>query len=227
MATDQPTATIESTPTEQIQPTATKKPKGQNQLTAPTSTNPDFVATEILGRPTDTSITVNVLPAVDMEVVITYGAEGGATQTVTAVGKANTPQEIQLSNLQPSTEYFYSVNGGTQHTFHTARAQGSTFTFDIQGDSHPERVKNQFNADLYTKTLLSAASDQPDFYMTIGDDFSVDALKDVNAQTVTAQYINQRQWLGLVGAPVFLVNGNHEQAALANLDGAPLSPARA
>jgi hypothetical protein len=69
--------------------------------------------------------------------------------------------------------------------------------------------------------LQSAAADQPDFYMTIGDDFSVDALKDVNSQTVTAQYINQRQWLGLVGAPVFLVNGNHEQAAMANLNATP------
>ena len=101
----------------------------------------------------------------------------------------------------------------------TQRAPGSTFTFDIQGDSHPERVEKQFNADLYTRTLLSAAADQPDFYMTIGDDFSVDYLKTISAETVTSLYINQRQWLGLVGAPVFLVNGNHEQASLANLDG--------
>jgi hypothetical protein len=38
---------------------------------------------------------------------------------------------------------------------------------------------------------------------------------------VAQLYINQRQWLGLVDAPVFLVNGNHEQASLANLDGTP------
>jgi hypothetical protein len=80
-------------------------------------------------------------------------------------------------------------------------------------------VKKQFSADLYTRTLQSAANDRPDFYMTIGDDFSVDALKDVNQGTVTAQYVNQRQWLGLVDAPVFLVNGNHEQASMANLNG--------
>jgi hypothetical protein len=49
----------------------------------------------------------------------------------------------------------------------------------------------------------------------------VDSLKNVNADTVTQLYINQRQWLGLVEAPIFLVNGNHEQAALANLDGTP------
>jgi len=219
MVIDQPTATVEASPTAEIQPTETKKPKGQGQLVVPTSANADFVATEILGRPTDTSVTVNVIPAFDMDIVITYGVVNGTAQTMTATGKAKTPQEIQLSNLQPSTEYFYTVNNGTQHTFHTARAAGSTFTFAIQGDSHPERVKNQFNAELYTKTLLSAASVEPDFYIAIGDDFSVDTLKDVNPQTVTQLYINQRQWLGLVDAPVFLVNGNHEQASMANLNG--------
>ena len=55
--------------------------------------------------------------------------------------------------------------------------------------------------------------------MTIGDDFSVDTLKTVNANTVRDVYVNQRKWLGLVGSPVFLVNGNHEQASMANLDG--------
>ncbi len=221
MVTDPPTATVEASPTAEIQPTETKKPKGQNQPIAPTSTRPEFVATEILGRPTDTSVTVNVIPAFDMDVVITYGILNGTAQTITVNGKANTPTEITLTNLTPDTSHFYTVNGGTQHTFHTARAQGSTFTFDIQGDSHPERTKNQFDPNLYSKTLLSAAADQPDFYIATGDDFSVDTLKDVNPQTVAQLYINQRQWLGLVDAPVFLVNGNHEQAALANYDGTP------
>ena len=221
IVTDQPTATVEALPTAEIQPTETKKPKGQNQPIVPTSTRPEFVATEILGRPTDTSVTVNVIPVFDMDVVITYGIANGASQTVTASGKANTPQEVLLSNLKPDSEYFYSVNGGTQHTFHTARAAGSTFTFAIQGDSHPERTKNQFDPNLYNQTLLSAAAIEPDFYIAIGDDFSVDTLKDVNAETVRALYVNQRQWLGLVDSPVFLVNGNHEQASMANLDGTP------
>lgn len=230
MVTDQPTAIPEPSPVEQIQAEPTKKPKGQNQPVAPTSTNADFIATEILGRPTDTSVTVNIIPAVDMEVVITYGTDSATFQTDSVALKANMPQEIQLSNLAPDTAYFYEVipvsagdtiNNGMRHTFHTARAQGSAFTFAIQGDSHPERVKNQFSADLYTKTLLSAASIQPDFYIAIGDDFSVDTLKDVNPQSVAQLYINQRQWLGLVDAPVYLVNGNHEQASMANLDGTP------
>ena len=82
-------------------------------------------------------------------------------------------------------------------------------------------MDKQFDADLYARALTNAAADRPDFYITIGDDFSVDTLKTVNPDTVTQLYTNQRRWLGLVGAPVFLVNGNHEQASLANLDGTP------
>jgi hypothetical protein len=40
----------------------------------------------------------------------------------------------------------------------------------------------EFNADLCVRTLQSAAADRPDFYLNIGDDFSVDQLKTVNAE---------------------------------------------
>jgi len=187
----------------------------------------DFTATEILGRPTDSSVTINVVPAVSIELYYEYGTTPGgySARTIPQSAEENVPVETLLNGLQPDTRYYYRIRytgaAGAEHTFMTQRAPGSTFTFAIQGDSHPERVKNQFDPDLYVRTLLSAAKDQPDFYLTIGDDFSVDALKTVNQQTVKAQYINQRQWLGLVDAPVFLVNGNHEQASLANLDGTP------
>jgi hypothetical protein len=231
------TSTPEGLPTSQIQPEATKKPRGNdpsatkkpkgNSPPAPTSTDPDFIAAEILGRPTNTSVTVNVVPAAQMNIFYEYGIISGTytAQTIPQTASPGAPLETLIDGLQPNTRYYYRINyngiAGAEHSFITQRAVGSAFTFEIQGDSHPERVGKQFDANLYTKTLLSAAADQPDFYMTIGDDFSVDALKTVNAQTVTEQYINQRQWLGLVGAPVFLVNGNHEQAALANLNGTP------
>ena len=101
------------------------------------------------------------------------------------------------------------------------RDRGSTFVFEIQGDSHPERVKKQFDAALYAQMLSSVAADRPDFYLTSGDDFSVDTLRTVNAQTVAERYAMQRPYLALVGqsSPIFLVNGNHEQAAQYNLNG--------
>lgn len=187
----------------------------------------DFVATEILGRPTDVSITINVVSAVMMDLYYEYGTAPGTYtwRTESQSATANVPMETLMDGLQPDTRYYYRIRysgaAGAEHSFMTQRKPGSTFTFEIQGDSHPERVNKEFNTDLYIRTLMSAANDRPDFYMAIGDDFSVDTLKNVNINTVTQLYINQRQWLGLVEAPVFLVNGNHEQAALANLDGTP------
>jgi hypothetical protein len=211
--------------TEQTPSEPTKKAKGGKAPIVPTSISKDFMAYEIAGRPTDTSVTVNVVPAVPMTIFYEYGTASGmyTNKTAPQTAQANTPLETLIDHLQPDTRYYYRINynsmKGTERTFVTQRPAGSTFTFDIQGDSHPERTKNQFDPNLYTKTLLSAASDMPDFYLTMGDDFSVDTLKEINPQTVAQLYINQRQWLGLVGAPVFLVNGNHEQASLANLNG--------
>lgn len=199
------------------------------------SDNPSFVATEILGRPTDRSVAVNVVPAQELEIYYEYGtaAETYTARTPAQTATSGAPLETAIGDLQPNMRYYYRIRyrqpgtsafiAGEEHTFVTQRAPGSTFTFDIQGDSHPERTKSMFDAELYQRTLLNAAADRPDFYLTLGDDFSVDTLKTVNADAVSQLYVNQRQFLGLVGssAPVFLVNGNHEQATLVNLDGTP------
>jgi hypothetical protein len=228
----QPTATAQpNTPSS----AAAAKPKDQKGQpgTAP-SNNPDFIAAEILGRPTNASVTVNVVPSKNMEIYYEYGTASGnyANQTAEVTAAAGTPVESVIDKLAPNSRYYYRIRygqpgtgqfvAGPEHTFVTQRAPGSTFTFDLQGDSHPERPQ-QNDPELYKRTLLSAASDQPDFFMTIGDDFSVDNLKTVNVDTVTERYNLQREFLGLVGnsAPIFLVNGNHEQAAQYNLNGTP------
>lgn len=222
---EEPTAAAQTNPASPLPTPQAKVKKGQPAVVS--SNNPDFIATEILGRPTDTSVTVNVVPAAPMEIHYKYGTAPGAytAQTAPQNAKAGAPLETLIDKLAPNTRYYYRLyyddKLGAEHSFVTQRAPGSTFTFDIQGDSHPERVGKQFDAELYTRTLQRAAADRPDFYMTIGDDFSVDNLKTVNPETVTALYLNQRQWLGQVGAPIYLVNGNHEQASMANLDGTP------
>ena len=192
-----------------------------------------FSGPELLGRPTASSVTLNVVPDAAIDGYVQYGtsATGYSKRTTTVTSPALAPLEISLKGLKADTRYYYRLryrlHGATtfsarpQHSFFTRRAAGSTFMFEVQGDSHPERVTKQFDAALYTQMLSSVAADRPDFYLTSGDDFSVDTLKTVNAQTVAERYTIQRPYLSLVGSssPVFLVNGNHEQASQANLDG--------
>lgn len=187
----------------------------------------------ILGCPTDKSVVVSLLSAEAAEGYVEYSLTAakytGKTDKATlAAGK---PVNITIGGLLANKHYYYRLRyrkvgeqafaEGKECGFHTQRAPGSKFMFEIQGDSHPERQGKQFDPALYARTLSAAAADQPDFYMTIGDDFSVDALNTVTADTVRSVYLDQRPFLSLVGqsAPLFLVNGNHEQAAVCNLDG--------
>jgi hypothetical protein len=124
--------------------------------------------------------------------------------------------------------YFYRVqtkeSGEAEFTsraaasFRTQRKRGETFTFGVQGDSHPERRGKMFDPDLYVQAMNNVAKDRPDFYFLMGDDFSIERLIErgnKSQDAVNAIYAHQRGFLGIVGqsTPLMLVNGNHEQAA--------------
>lgn len=192
----------------------------------------------ILGRPTNCSITLSVLSATETEARVEYGVGSGTytDRTPPQELKAGIPIEFELGRLKPDTQYFYrlltcrpgaqDLQAETEGSFRTQRPPGSTFTFALQGDSHPEREGRMYDASLYVQTLRNVARDAPDFYITMGDDFSIDPLigaQRLNQPAVAEVYARQRSFLGLVGrsSALFLVNGNHEQAALANLDGTP------
>lgn len=185
----------------------------------------------VLGRVSDRSVTVSSLSKETFEGYFEYGtASGDYRQKGNLVTfPAGKPVETIFNNLQPNTQYFYQFHyrkpGDGEFTsrpecsFCTQRTAGSTFTFGIQGDSHPERPQMS-DPHLYTRTLLNVASGKPDFYICMGDDFSVDTLQTVNADTIAERYTLQRPFLGLVAqsAPLFLLNGNHEQASLFNFN---------
>jgi hypothetical protein len=202
----------------------------------------DSTMTQILGRPTDRSITVSVLAPTDLEAFFEYGVKPGSYPAKTGVTKSESgkPFEILLEPLSPNTRYYYRMrsrrpgggaySAGAEYTFHTQRAAGSTFTFGVQGDSHPERSNSMYNPDLYVRTMDNVRQDRPDFYITLGDDFNVDPLYNrgnLNADSVAQLYINQRRFLGMMAhsTALFLVNGNHEQAAAIHLNGTPDNPA--
>ena len=140
----------------------------------------------------------------------------------------NVPTIFDLTNLKGSSTVFYRIRtkDSTEknyqmsevNSFSTQKKINSTFSFVVQGDSHPERAGKMFNSDLYYRTLQNIASQKPDFMIMLGDDFSIDPLIDKGqADQIRIEniYATQRKWLttSAKNVPLFLVNGNHEQAA--------------
>ena len=198
--------------------------------------NKAFPGTVILGSPTDSSIAVNLLTAAGTDVYLQYGKTAGNYNGNTGILslQKDVPTEVDINNLEKDTQYYYRVcyriagemgfSAGVESTFHTQRVSGDTFSFGIQADSHPERINKMFDPNLYLQTMNNVKALDPDFYISLGDDFSIDPLitkNQLSQQTVDGVYVNQRNFLGVVGSssPIFLVNGNHEEAAKYLLDG--------
>lgn len=188
----------------------------------------------ILGCPSDRSTTVHVHAdrAIEVLLEVDGDASGAVRRTAGATARPGFPAVVEVDGLNPGTRYPYrvlardDVSGGDfavgpVGTIQTARRVGESFTFTVQGDSHPERQGKQWDPTLYARTLDTIGADRPDFHVLLGDDFSVDALKVVNAATVAGRYSLQVPYLGRIAhsVPLYLVNGNHEQAARYLLDG--------
>lgn len=190
----------------------------------------------ILGEPTDRSITASILAPKGSSVWIEYGKSGKNfnQKSASATASGDAPVEIVLNHLDPGSNYAYRIvrqlpgNETIQFSqpswFSTQKKKEQSFSFGVQGDSHPERLGKMFHPDLYRQTLDSVSFYKPDFYFMMGDDFNIDRLLASNTATrenVEKAYLTQRYFLGNPGKnpPLFLVNGNHEQAARYLLDG--------
>lgn len=190
----------------------------------------------VMGAPTDNAITANIILDKNCEFFLAYGIENGKYifKTNLDTTLSDQPHEIIIKNLRKNTRYYYKLNyrhvgetkfkSLTESWFSTQRDVKSAFVFGVQGDSHPERAGKMFNADYYKSTINSVSSVKPDFYFLMGDDFSIDRLIQDHTVTqfnVEAIYKVQRFFLGNPGnnPPLFLVNGNHEQAAQYLIDG--------
>lgn len=196
----------------------------------------------LLGRPTDRSIAISVMSSKRVKAFVEYGFSKTKYSAKTSIQIINPgdPVIFDLINLRPESNVFYrisfsegsskSIIRGKQASFVTQRKPGSTFTFTAHGDTHPERKGKMFNEDLYKVTLANILSHDPDFHIMMGDDFSIDPLiakGQANRANVEKVYLTHRQWLEAIGPsiPLFLVNGNHEQAAAYLLDGTLTNPA--
>jgi phosphodiesterase/alkaline phosphatase D-like protein len=196
----------------------------------------------ILGRPTNSTIAVSLMSSEAITANVEFGTTGRTFASKSALVQLtpNLPSVFELKNLKANTKYFYRIRYKTSgasisslskvYYFQTQRSAGNNFSFSLHGDTHPERAGKMFNSELYYVTMGNVAKQNNDFHLLLGDDFSIDPLIGKGQATkanVEKIYRTQRDWLGTIGAttPIFLVNGNHEQAAQYLLDGSTTNPA--
>ena len=180
---------------------------------------------EILGRPTDSSITISILfNQQSNDVYWEYGTVSGTfnLSTNTYIAPIDTPLEVDFINLTPNTKYFYrtryrthgsssAFSTGTVHSFYTQRAPGSTFTFTIEADEHLYDKKG--NDNLYKVCLANQAMDNPDFMIDLGDIFGDDHHPfTITSYQLDSLHKNYRPLLGNIcnSVPLYLCLGNHE-----------------
>jgi hypothetical protein len=190
----------------------------------------------IVGSPTETSIKASIITEKNAVFFIEYYNHKDKVILKTQLSSAQReePKEIKIENLIPNSSYSYCINykfedqkkfsKTAESYFSTKKSNHTSFAFGVQGDSHPERRGKMFNSQLYQKTIDTVASLKPDFYFMLGDDFSLDKLiehNELNKNAVENVYKTQRSYWGESASnpPLFLVNGNHEQAAKYLLDG--------
>jgi phosphodiesterase/alkaline phosphatase D-like protein len=194
-----------------------------------------FVAREILGRPTDHSVTVRALGAQALEVYAEWGAASGTYTGRTAAVSfpARTPIELVMDGLAADTPYFYRIryrtagaaafSAGDERRFRTARRSGQAFTFDVQADPH---LDENSSTTVYAQTLANMVADQPDFLVDLGDVSMADKCvvqgselcakpSPPSYEGILARNLLQRSYFERAAhsIPLLMVLGNHEGEA--------------
>jgi hypothetical protein len=178
---------------------------------------------EILGRPTDKSMTISVLFSEVVQVYVEYGTAQGAfsQSTATITSLPETPVVMELQPLLANTRYYYrtvfktpgaaNFQVGPTRTFHTQRAPGATFTFTVEADEHLYDKKGI--RSLYQICLDNQAKDEADFMFSLGDTFGDDHTPETTtSEDMKELHRDYRQYLGAVchSMPFFFCLGNHE-----------------
>ena len=180
---------------------------------------------EILGRPTDNSITIQMIFSEEAEIRVQYGVQSGTypNQTNWQRFDATVPAELVITGLKENTKYFYQINYRKpnaanfnvrpEHSFQTQRTIGTGYTFIVQADPH---LDEQSDTALYRLCLQNQLEDAPDFIVDLGDFLMTDKLKNA-ARVIPKDTIPYRCNLlrsyyeqTCHSVPLFIAIGNHE-----------------
>ncbi|MFN5334248.1 MAG: metallophosphoesterase [Bacteroidota bacterium] len=191
---------------------------------------------ELLGRPTSNSITIQLFFSDSAEVSVQYGTEKNlyTKQTAWQSFTPNEPAEIMINELITDTKYYYRVlhrlpksetfTTRPEYTFRTQRKAGSSFNFVVQADPH---LDSQSDTALYRLCLQNQLDDNPDFMIDLGDFLMTDKLKNASntipRDTIPFRCQLLRSYYEKIGhsVPLFIAIGNHEGESGWNLNGTP------
>jgi len=195
-----------------------------------------FQGTECITRQEGTSVTITIVPNANItNLIYDYDKDASGTpyaySTTSTTASNGTPKSVVISGLTANTKYYYRMRystdgGGTyetraEKTFWTARATGSTFTFDVTSDNHVNIVMG--SATTWQNTLNDVAADAPDFLLDLGDTVAIRGLNPGDTAGATSAYTYTLKFFNTVSASsgVYLVPGNHEQKERWHVDGTP------
>jgi lipoprotein signal peptidase len=182
-----------------------------------------FDTNQILSCPTDSSITVRIVPRVNLRLYYEYGTAPGTYSAQSEIFQttANVPVTVVLHNLIANTRYYYRLRyqvpgassfvTGDQCTFMTQRAKGSTYVVTITGDSHLYDKKGI--PSMMNVAMQNISNDHPDFDFEMGDTFGDDHTPlTTTQQDMMKLHLDYMKYIGLIchSAPFFFVLGNHE-----------------
>ena len=124
----------------------------------------------------------------------------------------------RITGLQPGRVYHYRLawvqSDSTNFTlaapggFATKKAQGSSFTFDLEADPH---LDGNSSGPGYLATLTRMAADSPDFVIDLGDTSMVEKLASTSGEALARNRLVRSYWdeVGNTSA-FFMVIGNHD-----------------
>ena len=177
----------------------------------------------ILGRPTANSISISAMTAPGYQYFVRYGliSKQYTSSSDTFYQSSIYPTEIEISSLNPNSEYFYSiyywkkgnssVNISPEYRFHTQRDTGTSFVFTLEADEHLYDKKGV--RSLYQICLNNQAADRPDFMMSLGDIFGDDHYPfTITPSEIDSLHRDYRPFIGSIShsIPFYVCLGNHE-----------------
>jgi hypothetical protein len=179
--------------------------------------------TIITGRPTDNSITLNILAKNTLIYYIEYGTSIGSYEykTPTDTSVYPEPSVLKIENLSPDKTYYYRIqykdksannfSASSEYFFSTQRGKGKKFSFTILSDTHLYDKKG--SSGCMMATMQNMERDSADFIIDMGDTFG----DDHNPTTITDEevkklHLNLLPYFGILchSSPLYLCIGNHE-----------------